>query len=163
VGAGALRLIVQPIVEPFELCARLGLVLVARGRGYYEGLKDAGIVHAVLHRSPCWTVGIGQRDIIISINNRPWQSVRYLTFSDRRRSEITIQYFSARYFVIAKIPVRLSPEPYRQLEEIVEEATAVIAASPIPDATPYQRPRDERRELMLEALLARYKRRSRRR
>jgi membrane-associated protease RseP (regulator of RpoE activity) len=156
-----MRLIVQPVAGGFELCARLGLVLVPpQLRCPLEGAR---IVHAVLDRSPGARAGIEARDIIVSVDGQPWDSVRRLTFSDRRPSEITAQTFVARYFTFAKIPLRVPPEPYRSLDDIAAEVAAVIAARPTPDKTPYRNPRfdfdiNERRELM-----ARLKRRRRRR
>jgi membrane-associated protease RseP (regulator of RpoE activity) len=134
-----MRLIVQPVAGGFELCARLGLVLVpSQLRCLFEGAR---IVHAVLDRSPGARAGIEPRDIIVSIDGTPWDSVQRLTFSDRRPSEITAQTFVARYFAVAKILVRVPPEPYRPLDDIGAEAASVVAARPTPDSTPYRKPR----------------------
>jgi hypothetical protein len=157
-----LRLIVQPIGKNFELCARLGLLMVTlevRGFPRFQGPR---IVHAVLQDSPCARAGIAQRDIIGSINGRPWEEVRYLNFSDRRASEVTLETFVARYFKIMKIAVRVPPEPYRPLGEIADEATRAIAARPAPDTTPYVRPprfdAEEMREIMARLKrMARYR------
>jgi hypothetical protein len=148
-----MRLIVQPFGSGFELCARLGLVFVAGER------LDGRIVHAVLGRSPSAQAGIEARDIIFAVGKTPWETVRRLTFSDRRPSEITLRVFVARYFAVTGVTVRVPPQPYQPLDDIAAEAAAIIAARPMPDTRPYQNPRfDEVREL-----LARFSRRRRRR
>jgi membrane-associated protease RseP (regulator of RpoE activity) len=146
-GAGAVRLIVQPLTDRFELCARLGLVLTSWVRqGGFDGCK---IVHAVLDGSPSAHAGIEPRDVIVSFNGVPWDSVRHLAFSDKRHSEITAVIFVARYFTVATILLRVPPEPYRSLDRIATEAADVIAAQPTPDTTPYRNPRlDEQREFL---------------
>jgi membrane-associated protease RseP (regulator of RpoE activity) len=147
-GVDAVRLIVQPIVGGFELCARLGLVFVAPSVRLVSSDSDK-IVHAVLDGSPGARAGIEPRDIIVSVDGQPWASVRDMVFSDRRPSEITARTFVARYFTFAKIAVRVPPEPYRPLDNIAREAAAVIAARPVPDRTPYRNPRyDDIRELL---------------
>jgi membrane-associated protease RseP (regulator of RpoE activity) len=140
-----MRLIVQPVTGGFELCARLGLVLVP---AHVFGLNSKA-VHAVLDDSPSARAGIVSRDIIIAVDNAPWNSVRRLTFSDRRPSEITLKTFVARYFSFTNIMVRVPPEPYQLLDEIATEAANIIAARPTPDRTPYRNPRfDDMRELL---------------
>jgi hypothetical protein len=128
-----MRLIVQPIAGEFELCARLGLILVP--------VESGRIVHAVLDGSPCAQAGIEVRDIVFAVDKVPWNSVRSLTFSDRRPSEIYLKTFVARYFATTNIQVRVPPEPYRPIEEIVAEAANIIAARPESDRTPYVNPR----------------------
>jgi hypothetical protein len=148
-----MRLIVQPMAGGFELCARLGLVLVP---GRSVGGK---VVHAVLDGSPSARARIEPRDIIHAVHGAPWDRIRHLTFSDRRPTEITLKTFVACYFAITSITVRVPPEPYRPLDDIVAEAEAIIAARPTPDTTPYRNPQyDDMREL-----LARFSRRGRRR
>jgi hypothetical protein len=152
VGAGAVRLIVQPFAGGFELCARLGLVLVPA--------QDLGgkIVHAVLGDSPSARASIEPLDIVITVDKAPWDSVRRLTFSDRRPSELSLKVFVARYFAITNIMVRVPPEPYRPIEEILIEARQVVAMRPMPSKFHYTNPRsDEWREL-----LSRFRRRRRR-
>jgi membrane-associated protease RseP (regulator of RpoE activity) len=90
------------------------------------------IVHAVLADSPGARAGLAPRDIVIAINETPWNSIRHLVFSDRRSSELTLKVFVARYFAVANITVRVPPEHYRPIEEIVAGATSVIAAQPSP-------------------------------
>jgi membrane-associated protease RseP (regulator of RpoE activity) len=133
------RLIVQPIAGGFELCARLGLVFVPPSIGPPGAGK---IVHAVLDGSPGARAGIEHRDIIVSVDGQPWDSLPHTAFSDRRPSEITAQIFVARYFAFAKVVVHVPPEPYRPLDAIATEAAAIIAARPAPDTTPYRRPPD---------------------
>jgi hypothetical protein len=156
-GAGTMRLIVQPFAGRFELCARLGLLLIPAERLNSAG-RGGKIVHAALDGSPGARAGIETRDIIFLIDGMPWDSVRQLTFSDRRPTEITAETFVARYFTLAKITVRVPPEPYRHIEEITAEAANIITARPTLDKTPYRNPRfDDMREL-----LARFSRRGRR-
>jgi membrane-associated protease RseP (regulator of RpoE activity) len=110
---------VQPIAGGFDLCARLGLIFVpgilagkTLGQSApVQGFDGGKIIHAVLRDSPSARAGIEPRDIIISVDGKPWDSVRYLTFSDRCASEITAATFVARYFTFAKIVVRVPPEP----------------------------------------------------
>jgi membrane-associated protease RseP (regulator of RpoE activity) len=156
-----MRLIVQPVAGGFELCARLGLVLVPpQLRCPLEGAR---IVHAVLDRSPGARASIEARDIIVSVDGQPWDSVRRLTFSDRRPSEITAQTFVARYFTFAKVAVRVPPEPYRPLDDIATEAARVIAAKPTPDTAPYRRPLADFEIAEFRELMARLSPRRRRR
>jgi hypothetical protein len=157
-GAGTMRLIVQPFAGRFELCARLGLLLIPA-----EPLNSAGrggkIVHAALDGSPGARAGIETRDIIFSIEGKPWDSIHHLVFSRRRPTEISAEVFVAKYFTLAKITVRVPPEPYRPIEQITAEAANIMAARPTLDKTPYRNPRfDDMREL-----LARFSRRGRRR
>ena len=107
-----MRLIVQSIAGGFELCARLGLIFVPSqnlagrtlaGQSAPQGFDGDRIVHAVLDGSPSARAGVEPRDIIISVDGKSWDSVRYLTFSDRRPSEITAVTFVARYLTFAKI------------------------------------------------------------
>jgi hypothetical protein len=145
------RLIVQPIVGGFELCARLGLVFVPPSMrlACFDGGNIVHIVHAVLDGSPGDRAGIEPRDIIVSVDGQPWDSIPHMVFSDRRPSEITARTFVARYFTFALIVMRVPPEPYRLLDNIAEKAAAVIAARPVPDRTPYRNPRnDDIRELL---------------
>jgi hypothetical protein len=152
-----LRLILQPMGKCFELCARLGLLVVTSEVRGIPALKGSVTVHAVLENSPCARVGIAQRDIIGTINGRPWDQVRYLNFSDRRASEVILEIFVARYFKATKITVRVPPQPYRPLDEIADEAATVISVKPTPDMTPYVwPPRFEAAEL--RDLVARAKR-----
>lgn len=142
-----MRLILQPIAGGFQLCARLGLVFVAPSMRLVSSDSDK-IVHAVLDGSPGARAGIEPRDIIVSVDGQPWDSVRDMVFSDRRPSEIIARTFVARYFTFAMIAVRVPPEPYRPLDDIAREGAAVIAARPAPDRTPYRNPRyDDIREL----------------
>ena len=151
-----MRLIVQPIAGGFDLCARLGLIFVsAAAPGFFGGGQ---IVHAVLDGSPSARAGIEPRDIIISVDGRSWDSVRHLTFSDRRQSEIAAETFIARYFTFAKIAVCVPPEPYRPLDDIAQEAAAVIAARPVLDTTPYRNPRNDDIRELLESLHRRRRR-----
>jgi len=153
-----MRLIVQSIAGGFELCARLGLLLVP-GEKFGSAGRGGKIVHAVLNDSPCARAGIEARDIIFAIDGKSWDSVRHMSFSDRRPTEITAQTFVARYFTLAKITVRVPPEPDRPIGDITAEGAAVVTARPKPDTTPYRNPCfDDMREL-----LARFSRRGRRR
>jgi membrane-associated protease RseP (regulator of RpoE activity) len=158
-GVDAVRLIVQPITAGFELCARLGLVFVPPLMGPPGGGK---IVHAVLDGSPGARAGIEHRDIIVSVDGQPWEAVRHMVFSDRRPSEIAAQTFVARYFAFAKVAVRVSPEPYRLLDDIATEAAAVVAARPAPDTAPYCRPPDFVTDDIRELLAPLYRRGRRR-
>jgi hypothetical protein len=153
---------VQPIGHCFELCARLGLLVVTLEVRGFPSFQGPRIVHGVLQDSPCARAGIAERDIIGYINDTPWDLVRQLNFSDRRASEITLETFVARYFKIAKIAVRVPPEPYRPLDEVADEAAKAIAARPAPDTTPYVRPprfdAEEMREIMARLKrMARYR------
>jgi len=154
-----MRLILQPTAGGFELCARLGLILVPPQLRGLAGFGGGKIVHAVLDDSPSARAGIEPRDIVMSIDGRPWDAVRCLTFSDRRPSEITAETFVARYFTVAKVLMRVPPEPYRPLDDITTEAADIIAARPAPDTTPYRNPRFDD----IRALLASLPRRRRRR
>jgi membrane-associated protease RseP (regulator of RpoE activity) len=158
-----MRLVVQPVAGGFELCARLGLVLVPPQLRGLTGFDGGKIVHAVLDRSPGARAGIEARDIIVSVDGQPWDSVRRLTFSDRRPSEITAQTFVARYFAFAKILVRMPPEPYRPLDDIAAEAARVIAAKPTPETAPYRRPLADFEIAEFRELMARLSPRRRRR
>jgi hypothetical protein len=145
------RLIARPLTGGFELCARLGLVvappsnLVAKG---WDGdlaaprvFQHARVIHAVLSGSPCGRAGIEPTDIVLEIERQPWDSIRFLTFSERRPSEIQLKVFIARYFSVVTIAVRAEPEPYQPIDSIVAEAISAIAAKPDPVAVNYKNPR----------------------
>ncbi len=154
-----MRLIAQPFAGHFELCARLGLLLIPAERLTGSAGRGGKIVHAVLTGSPSARAGIEARDIIFAIDGKPWDSVGHLVFSDRRPTEITAAVFVARYFTLAKITVRVPPEPYRPIDDITAEAANVMAERPTLDRTPYRNPRhDDLREWV-----ARFSRRCRRR
>jgi hypothetical protein len=115
------RIIIQPLADGFELCARLGLV-------FLSDLSFGGkVIHSVLGASPSARAGIEPRDIVFAVHKAQWDSVRYLTFSDRRPSELSLKVFVARYFTVAYITVRVPPEPYRPMEEILAEAIRAVA------------------------------------
>jgi len=85
----------------------------------------------------------------MSVDGRPWDSIRHLTFSDRRPSEINAETFVASYFAFAKVALRVPPEPFRPLDDIATEAAYIIAARPVPDTAPYRNPRfDDMRGLV---------------
>ena len=156
-GAGAMRLIVQPVACGFELCARLGLLLIPGERLGSAGLGGR-IVHAVLVDSPSVRAGLEPRDIVITVNETQLDAVRFLTFSDRRPSELNLKVFLARYFTIASVMVRVPPEHYRPIEDIVAEAMQVVATQPMPLQLHYVNPRvAEMRELL--SMLRRRRRR----
>jgi membrane-associated protease RseP (regulator of RpoE activity) len=133
-----MRIIAQPLPGGLELCARLGLLLV-------PGLKFGGrIIHAVLADSPSDRAGLEPRDIVFAIDKTRWDSIRSLTFSDRRPSELNVTVFIARYFTVARITISVPPEPYRPIEDIHSEAMRAVAAQPAtPSAITYVNPRFE--------------------
>jgi hypothetical protein len=163
-GAGAVRLIVQPLTDRFELCARLGLVvtpgkhaelMTASGRFASIRISDlfselnAKVIHAVLRNSPSARAGLEPHDIVITLNGAPWDAVRFLTLSDRQSSEIVLKTFVGRYCKFASIRVRVLPEPYRPIADIIAEATDIVAASPMPLPLRYVHPRlDDLRETL---------------
>jgi hypothetical protein len=152
-----MRLIVQPFAGGFELCARLGLLLMP-GEKFGSVWRGGRIVHAVLVDSPSTRAGIEARDIVFSVDKERWDSIRHLTFSDRRPSELNLSVFVARYFAIANIPVRVPPEHYRPIDDIVAEATQIVATQPMPSRLHYVNPRAaEMRELL--SMLRRRRRR----
>jgi membrane-associated protease RseP (regulator of RpoE activity) len=132
------RIIVQPLTGGFELCARLGLLLV-------PGMKFGGqIIHAVLTDSPSARAGLQPRDIVFAIDKTRWNSIRHLTFSDRRPAKLNVTVFVARYFTVAGITVSVPPEPYRPIEDIVAEAMCAVATLPAtPNKITYVNPRFE--------------------
>jgi hypothetical protein len=114
----------------------------------------------VLGGSPSARSGIEPSDIVFDINKAHWDTIRYLTFSDRRPSELSLKVFVARYFTIADIAVRVPPEPYRPIEEIVAEAVRAVvgqSATLCLSSVRYVNPRFE----WLAARIARRRRRSR--
>jgi hypothetical protein len=152
-----MRLVVQPFAGGFELCARLGLLLIP-GEKFGSAWRGGGIVHAALVDSPCARAGVEARDIVFSVDRAPWDSIRHLAFSDRQPSELNLSVFVARYFVIANITVRVPPEHYRPIEDIVAEAMQVVATQPMPSRRHYVNPRfAETRELL--SMLRRRRRR----
>jgi len=156
-GVDAMRLIVQPIAGGFELCARLGLLLIPGEKLGSTG-RGGKIVRAVLVDSPTARAGVAARDIIFSVDKTHWDSIRHLTFSDRRPSELNLSVFVARYFVIANITVRVLPKHYRPIEDIVAEAMQVVTTQPMPRQLHYVNPRfAETRELL--SMLRRRRRR----
>jgi hypothetical protein len=152
-----MRLIVQPFAGGFELCARLGLLLIPGEKLGSAGLGGK-IVHSVLVDSPSARAGIEARDIVFSVDKARWDSIRHLTFSDRRPSELNLSVFVARYFTIANITVRVPPEHYRPIEDIAAEAMNVVATQPMPSRLHYVNPRvAQMRELL--SMLRRRRRR----
>ena len=152
-----MRLIVQPFAGGFDLCARLGLLLMP-GEKFGSVWRGGKIIHAVLLDSPSARARLEARDIVFSVDKVHWDSIRHLTFSDRRPSELNLSVFVARYFVIASITVRVPPEHYRPIEDIVAEAMQVVATQPMPSQLRYVNPRfAETRELL--SMLRRRRRR----
>jgi len=152
-----MRLIVQPFAGGFELCARLGLLFIP-GEKLGSAGRGGKVVHAVLVDSPSARVGMEARDIVFSVDKAHWDSIRYLTCSDRRPSELNLSVFVARYFGIANITVRMPPQHYRPIEDIVAEAMQVVATQPMPPQLRYVNPRcAETRELL--SMLRRRRRR----
>src|SRR2546428_1021126 len=95
VGCGAMRIIIQPVTDGFELCARLGLV--------FAPLKDLSgkAIYAVLRGSPSAKAGLKARDIVFAADKTRLDSIQHLVFSDRRPSELNLRVFVARYFTVA--------------------------------------------------------------
>jgi hypothetical protein len=169
-AAGSLmRVIVQPLAGPFEVCPRLGLVLAPAREIAFETAsgqflpmrlceREGKAIHAVLENSPSARAGLTPRDVILALNDSPWEAVRFLTFSDRRPSEIALKTFVGSCCKFATVAVRVPPEPYLPFEEILAEATAIVAAQPMPVELRYSDPDlDEWREVF--AMLRRRRRR----
>src|SRR5215470_11976031 len=152
-----MRLIVQPLAGGFELCARLGLLLMP-GEKFGSVWRGGKIIHAVLVDSPGARAGLEARDIVFSVDKAHWDSVRHLTFSDRRPSTLSLSVFVARYFVIANITVRVPPDHYRPIEDIVAEAMQVVATQPMPSRLHYVNPRFAETHELLSMLRRRRRR-----
>jgi hypothetical protein len=118
-----------------ELCARLGLVLLPSPQ------MGGKIIHAVLVDSPAARARLRSLDIVFAVNGTPLKSIRFATFSDHRRSRLVLKIFVAELFELAEVVVRIEPEPYRPLEDILAEAQAVVRDRPIPLEVSYRNPR----------------------
>jgi hypothetical protein len=147
------RIVVQQLVDGIELCARLGLLLVSKPTRaevhtytaaaaldrfgipllphptLAEAL-DGQIVHAVLPGSPCDRAGISAGDIVVTINGVRLDSIRHLVFSDCRSCKLNLLVYVARRIALDDIKLRVCPEPYRPIAEIVAEAMLALPASP---------------------------------
>jgi hypothetical protein len=125
-----MRIIIQPLSPGLEVCARLGLVLLP--------FTSVGgkITHAVLAGSPCRSK-LRPKDIVIAVNGTPIDRIRFLNFSDRRSSALTMKIFEADLFAVRDIRFRIGPEHYRPLDDILEEARRVAAERPPPSAVEY--------------------------
>jgi predicted metalloprotease with PDZ domain len=131
VGAGALRLVVQQVADGIEVCPRLGLLLAPEPRRLSSPF-DGRTILAVLAGSPCDCAGLVAGDVVVTINNVRLDSVRHLTFSDRRRSKLDLLVFIASRAVLDDVKVSVPPEPYRSIEDIVAEAMLFAAALSAP-------------------------------
>jgi predicted metalloprotease with PDZ domain len=139
-----MRIIIQQIADGVELCARLGLLLAPEPKrlaprigpvGFPRKLRlptsvpfDGQAIRAVLPGSPCERAGLVPSDVVVTINNVRLDSVRHLTFTDRRPSELNLLVFIAGRFTLEDVRVRVPPEPYRPIENIVAEAMRAAAA-----------------------------------
>jgi hypothetical protein len=108
-----------------------------------RGLEDGKLVHAVLDGSPSARASIQPRDIVFAINGKRWRDVGALTFSDHHPSEITAITFVGWQFAVREVVIRISPQTYRPLAEIQQQAADVVAARPTLDPTPYRNPHDD--------------------
>jgi hypothetical protein len=97
-------------------------------------------VHAVLAGSPC-RAKLRPKDIIIAVNGTPIDRVRFLVFSNRRPSPLTIKSFEADLFAVRDIRILVGPEHYRPLDGILEEARRVADEQPPPTTVKYKNPR----------------------
>jgi hypothetical protein len=129
-----MRIIIQPLAPGLELCARLGLVLLP--------FSNVGgkIVHAMLAGSPC-RAKLRPKDIVIAINGTPVDRIRFLVFSDRRPSLLTMKIFEADLFAVRDIRFRLGPDHYRSLDDILQEARGLAEDRPPPSVVEYVNPR----------------------
>jgi hypothetical protein len=122
-----MRIIVQQVADGIELCPRLGLLLASEPRRLSTPF-DGRNIRAVLPGSPCARAGLVAGDLVVTINNVRLDSVRHLTFSDRRPSKIDLLVFIASRSVLDDVKVSVPPEPYRSIEVIVAEALLSVAA-----------------------------------
>jgi predicted metalloprotease with PDZ domain len=122
-----MRIIVQQVADGIELCPRLGLLLAPEERRPSNPLGGRTIL-AVLRGSPCDQAGLVAGDLVVTINKVRLDSVRYLTFSDRRPSELNLLVFVASRSMLDDVKVRVPPEPYRPIEDILAEAALSAAA-----------------------------------
>jgi hypothetical protein len=129
-----MRIIIQPLSPGLELCAHLGLVLLPFAN------VGGKIVHVVLARSPCRSK-LRPKDIIFAVNGTPIDRLRFLVFSDRRSSSLTLKIFEGDLFAVRDIRLRLGPDHYRPLDDLVQEARRVAQEQPPPGTVVYRNPR----------------------
>jgi predicted metalloprotease with PDZ domain len=127
----AMRIIIQPLSDGVELCPRLGLILGLEPRRLSNPF-DGRTIRAVLPGSPSDQAGLVAGDLVVTINNVRLDSVRHLTFSDRRPSKLNLLVFIASRLMLDDVKVSVPPEPYRPIEDIVAEALLSAAALSAP-------------------------------
>jgi hypothetical protein len=127
-----MRILLHRLTDQIEVCPRLGLVLM-------PALKSFGgdrMVRHVLPISPAAAAGVCQYDVILSIDKRPLDSIPHLMLSERRASELVVDLWLPRYFKRAKFSVRIEPEPFAPIADIIAAAARLVAAHPsLPEMT----------------------------
>jgi hypothetical protein len=129
---GVMRILVHRLTAGIEICPRLGLVLMPQPE--FAGRQGGRMVRYVFAGSPAERAGIQAYDMIGAVGNRPWDKIQYEVLSDRRASELVLDVWMPRFFARAKVIVRVYPEPFAPIADIVATATRHLAEhSPRPE------------------------------
>jgi hypothetical protein len=122
-----MRLIIRKIDATNDVCPRLGLIMID---GPFVGGK---IVRFVFPESPCARANIVPHDVILHVNEVPLDRLHPLEFSDRRRTELDVEIW--RSFQHYRRNVRVDPEPFAPLAEILEQSAAFVSSVPLQPIT----------------------------
>jgi len=130
-----MRILVHRLSAGVEVCPRLGLVLVP--------LPEFGgrMVRHVFATSPAERAGISAYDVVLFVGKRPWNSVQYEVLSDKRASELVLDVWMPRFFKHVNVSVRVDPEPFAPIADIVAAATRHLAEHPLIPKARFVNPR----------------------
>jgi hypothetical protein len=122
-----MRILLHRLSPEIDVCPRLGLILAPVREFFGRGR----MVRHVLAGSPAARAGIRKYDIALSINGKRWDDIHHLVLSDRRASVLTLEVWMPRYFRRTKISLRVDPEPFEPMTDIMAAATRHVAKHPL--------------------------------
>jgi hypothetical protein len=122
-----MRIITQKIDAITDVCPRLGLIMID---GPFVGGK---LMRGVFPNSPCARANIVPHDVILHVNQVPLDRLHRLEFSDRRRTELDVEVW--RDFQNYRKNVRIEPEPFASIEEVLEQSAAFVSSVPLKPIT----------------------------
>src|SRR5262245_48856904 len=146
--APAVEMPQMPAMPSAQVLADNKMGRYARLRQEYErrqaerGYVIAGrTVRHVLAKSPASAADLRQYDVIQSVSGQRWGAAHLVALSDRETSELTLDVFMPRYFKSAKVIVRIAPEPFAPLDDVIAAAALYVAQHPSLPSAQFNNPR----------------------
>jgi hypothetical protein len=132
-----MRLLLHRLSASIDVYPHLGLVLDAPGCLFGKGR----MVRDVLAGSPAARAGVSEYDVIFSIDGKPWEFIHHNVLSDWRASQLSLDLWSQTFFKRVKICVRIEPEPFAPIADVVAAAARLAAERPVLPRVTFVNPR----------------------